>query len=113
MRILRNTVLTAALGAVMLATAAPADARGYRHHYYRHHRNDAALAVGAGMMGLAVGAAIASDRGGWYYDDGYYYPDRYYYPRYRTYYYEGRPWHSDWRWHREYRHWHHHDDDDD
>jgi hypothetical protein len=73
-----------ALAALSFA-AAPAQARDY----YRHDRggDDAAIAIGAGVVGLALGAAIASssrDRDYYYYDDGYYYPRGYYrdYPRY-------------------------------
>ena len=68
--------------AAMLAAGAliatPAEAR-HRHD----NGDDVAIAVGAGLVGLAIGAAIASsDRR--HYRDGYYY-DRYY-PRYRGYY---------------------------
>jgi len=83
-------------GAAVAATAAPADARdydGYRgHRYYGHHHdNDTGTAVAAGVVGLALGAALASsnhnsgyyDRGYYgrssYYDDGYYARDRYVY----------------------------------
>ena len=49
--------------------------RGYGRGYYGYPRygyrdNGAGLAIGAGVLGLALGAAIASNRGG--YDDGYY-----------------------------------------
>lgn len=85
-------VKKAALGAVLAATvvgaSSPAEARDRR---YRN--NDAGVAIGAGVLGLALGAAIASDRRDRYYDDGYYYERRYYrpYPRYRTYYYGPPP----------------------
>ncbi len=55
--------------ATLTAVASPAEAQ-YR---YRHRGGDrTALAIGAGALGLAVGAAIASNnrRGGYY--DGYY-----------------------------------------
>jgi hypothetical protein len=45
--------VAAALAASSLALATPAQAHG----------DDAAIAIGAGIVGLAVGAAIASDRG--------------------------------------------------
>jgi hypothetical protein len=45
--------VAAALAAGSLALATPAQAHG----------DDAAIAIGAGIVGLAVGAAIASDRG--------------------------------------------------
>ncbi len=96
-------VLTAALAAITLggavcATAAPAEARdhdGYYggRYYGGHHHNDAGVAVAAGVVGLALGAALASDHdrgyynrgyyGGGYYDGGYY--DRGYYPGYYGY----------------------------
>jgi hypothetical protein len=90
MNLLKKAVLGTAIGAMALATA-PADARSYYRHY--HHGDDAAVAIGAGILGLAVGAAIASgnnDR--YYYNDGYYnYPYyngyAYYTPGYTTYYY--------------------------
>jgi hypothetical protein len=78
--------LTAALaaltfGGAVAATAAPAEARphGYHggyyggHRYYgRHHDNDAGVAIAAGVVGLALGAALASDSGSrGYYDRGY------------------------------------------
>ena len=71
-----STKITAGLiaGATLVATASPAEAQ-YRHRYYRHHGGDrTALAIGAGALGLAVGAAIA---GGSRYNRGYY-GDRYY-----------------------------------
>jgi hypothetical protein len=76
--------LTAALAAVtfggaVAATALPAQAqsRYYQQRDYRHHRgnnNDAGVAIAAGVVGLALGAAIAgsnrNSRG--YYSQGYY-----------------------------------------
>jgi hypothetical protein len=72
--------LAAALGATAIGAAAPADARpwgwGGRHygHYYRGGGGDAGLAIGAGILGLAAGAAIASSAGprGYYGGGGYY-----------------------------------------
>jgi len=83
-------------GAAVAATAAPAEARDYHgyggHRYYSGHRGDnTGAAVAAGVVGLALGAALASsnhstgyyDRGYYgrtsYYDDGYYARDRYVY----------------------------------
>jgi len=92
MNLLKKAVLGTAVGAMALATT-PADARGYYRH---HHGDDAAVAIGAGILGLAVGAAIASGNNDRYYDgyynDGYYnYPYyngyAYYTPGYTTYYY--------------------------
>ncbi|AIT79583.1 hypothetical protein [Novosphingobium pentaromativorans] len=81
--------LGAFLAASTLALAAPAEARD-RHH----DGDDAAIAIGAGLIGLAVGAALADDGDRYYYDRDYY-PSRRYvtvrgYPGY-YYYYEGRP----------------------
>jgi hypothetical protein len=113
---LATTLKSAAVAALATLSfiAVPAQARDY----YRHDRggDDAAIAIGAGVVGLALGAAIASgsrdrDREYYYYDDDYYYPQGYYRapPRYyrqrvyvypRHYYrdYRGRGWHRDgWR----------------
>jgi hypothetical protein len=74
-----------------LGAAGAADARPHRHHHHpgyerRRHDNDAGAAVAAGIVGLALGAALTSgsnrDR---YYDRGYYvregYGPRYHEPR--------------------------------
>jgi len=90
------TVAMAALtfGGAIAATATPAQAQ--RHGYYggggyygghHHHGNDAGVAVAAGVVGLALGAAIASNNRPYAYNRGYaydpYYGDRYYSrPRY-------------------------------
>lgn len=75
-----KNLLTAAMAAITLggavcATAAPAEARphgyyggGYGGGYYRHDNTGAAVA--AGVVGLALGAALASNHG--YYNRGYY-----------------------------------------
>jgi opacity protein-like surface antigen len=91
--------LTTAVAAVTLAgaaaaTATPAAAQHYRggyggyHGYYggHDHHDNAGPAIAAGVLGLALGAAIASNHshyyydrpyyGGAYYDDGYYAPQR-------------------------------------
>ena len=101
--------LTAAMAAVtfggaIAATALPAQAQHYRgsHGYnsysgyrdYRHHGgNSTGTAIAAGALGLALGAAIASNgghRGSSSYGSGYY--DRGYYDRgyYDGGYYEPR-----------------------
>ena len=89
---MRNWIGKSALGLALASmtalTAGPADAQYYRHHN-RHHDDDAAWAIGAGILGLGVGAAIASSNrnryyGNGYYNDGYYnsgYYDRGYYGR--------------------------------
>ena len=93
---MKNMLKKAGLGVALAATAiattaAPADAQrwhggGYRHSY---HRDSTGPAIVAGIAGLAIGAAIASnsDRDRYYseygyqpgYDD-YYYRDHGYYP---------------------------------
>lgn len=112
--LLKKLALAAALSASVLAGASPAEARD---RYYGRGDNDAAIAIGAGIIGLAIGAAIADrdddryyDRGHWgsrryvtvrdrpgyyYYYDGY--PNRYYRDRYYDRYYA--PWQRD-RWSR-------------
>jgi hypothetical protein len=87
--------LTAALAAITLggavcATAAPAEAQHYRGGYggygghYRHDRDNGGAALAAGVVGLALGAALASNSHGYGYDRGDYghgYYDRGYYDR--------------------------------
>lgn len=97
---LKKAGLATVLAATTLTAAAPADAQRYWRH--RDRGGDAAAgAIIGGVIGLGLGAAIASsnrdryyDRG--YYDNGYYaapprriYRDRYYQPR-RNYYYQDR-----------------------
>lgn len=84
-KMLTAAVAALTLGGALVATTAPAEARphgwgggyyggGYRG-YGRHHDNDAGVAVAAGVVGLALGAALASDSGHrTYYDGGYYRP---------------------------------------
>ena len=78
---LKKSVLATTLAATALVTTTPAMAR----EYHRGNGDDAAIAIGAGIVGLAIGAIVASssrhdrydDRyyvlDGWYYDQGYYY----------------------------------------
>ena len=92
-------------GGAIAATAVPAEARdhggyyrynGYNGGYRHHHGNSTGTAVAAGVVGLALGAALASsnnNRG--YYSRSYaydpYYGDRYYRGGYyepRAYYYD-------------------------
>ena len=95
---LRNAAIAATLGVATLMSATGAEARDRSWHRHRGG-DDAAIAIGAGAVGLALGAAIASDRRGRYYDDRRYYrayPGDYYYdgyPRYRNrgYYYRDYP----------------------
>jgi hypothetical protein len=79
--IIKKAVLAGALGATVLAVASPADAQRYRGHY-RHDNGGAA--VFAGVAGLALGAALASDHRydydrGYYRQHGYYPTNGYYY----------------------------------
>ncbi len=109
---IRKAVLGTALAASAIAASAPAEAQyrgGYGYRGYRHHNGigSGGAAVLGGIVGLGLGAAIASsnrdryyDRG--YYNDGYYrapprviYRERYYAPPprvvYRDYYYNDYP----------------------
>ncbi|MEO8115036.1 MAG: hypothetical protein ABI655_11680 [Phenylobacterium sp.] len=88
-------------GGAVAATALPAQAQRYERHYSRerHHGNDAAgAAIAAGVLGLALGAAITSNRSnsygpyGPYYDRGYS-ARGYYEPSYRVC--ESRRWEWD------------------
>ena len=75
-----------ALGGVSVALAVPAQARD--RYYDRGGGDDAAIAIGAGVVGLALGAALASnnrDRD-YYYEDDYYQPREIYYQSYPRYY---------------------------
>ena len=86
-KLLRNSVAGLALASTLALTAAPADAQRYRR-YHRHHDDDAAWAIGAGIIGLGIGAALSNRSRGSYYDDGYYgrgYYNRGYYSRSRYY----------------------------
>lgn len=83
MSIIKKGIIAATLAATALvSTASPVMARDH----YRRHDNTTGIAIGAGVIGLAVGALIASssndhDRDSRYYDrrydarDGRYYPD--------------------------------------
>lgn len=88
---LKKLGLGAALAASSLLVASPASARD---HYRDRGGNDAAIAIGAGIIGLAIGAAIADNHDDRYYDRGWYPARRYVtvrgYPGY-YYYYDGYP----------------------
>ena len=84
--------LGAALIASTFAAVSPAEARD--RYYRRGGGDDAAIAIGAGVIGLAIGAAIADRGDDRYYDRGYYDRRRYVTVRGRPdyyYYYEGSP----------------------
>lgn len=112
MNILKKATLATALAASALTAASPAMARDYG---YRHRGDTTGAAIAGGIIGLALGAVIASSvnhhdrdydyrRNGWEYRDGYYwdreghrydrdgrrYDDRYYIRRgYNDGYYDG------------------------
>ncbi len=94
---LKSVALASALAAGILA----APAAEARDRWRDHGDDDAAIAIGAGIIGLAIGAAIASDN-----DDDRYYRDRYYYdrpvPRGYYYRYDGYPRYRDYRYDRRY-----------
>lgn len=87
--------LTSSLAAAGAADARPPGYYGDRYYGdryyggrdYRRHRNDDSDAIAAGIVGLALGAALASGSNGRRYDRGYYYEDRRYYAPPPAYYY--------------------------
>jgi len=79
MSILKKGVLATTLAASALVSTSPAMARDY----YRQHDNTAAVAIGAGIVGLAIGAIAASSN-----DDRHDRYDRRYYDRDSGYYYD-------------------------
>lgn len=95
---LKTAALAASLAVTSMVATPAAEARDGRRD---HHGDDAALAIGAGVVGLAIGAAIASNRNDRYYryPRGYYY-DNYYYQNYPDIYYRN---YRDYRPHRNYR----------
>ena len=68
MNIWKKGVIAIAACATLAMTAAPAQAQRYRGH--RHHDNSGAV-IASGVVGLALGAAIASNSRDRYYDRGY------------------------------------------
>jgi hypothetical protein len=68
MSVWKKGVLGLAAVSTLAVTATPADAQRYRHY---RHGDRTGLAIGAGLVGLGIGAAIASSNRG-YYDRGYY-----------------------------------------
>lgn len=102
--LLKKAGLGVALAATAITASAPAEAQrwgGYRH--YNRGGDTAGAAILGGIVGLGVGAAIASSNNNRYYDRGYYDRD-YYAPPPRAYYYDDynynyrpRCW-NQWRW---------------
>lgn len=83
--LLKKTGLAAVLAATALTGAAPAEAQ----RYWRHRDRNGDAATGAligGVIGLGLGAAIASGNRNRYDDRGYYDDRRYYAPPPRAYY---------------------------
>ena len=101
--VLKKVVLGLATASTLAVTATPADAQRYRR-YHRHHGDDAAWAIGAGIVGLGIGAAIASSNRG-YYGRGYggyydpYYGGGYGYSSYGYDGYYGRGYYDGYRRH--------------
>lgn len=78
MNLFKKSVIAAGLAATAIVSTTPAMARDY----HRGNDNTAAVAIGAGILGLAVGAIVASNsndrRDDRYYDAGWQYRDGYY-----------------------------------
>lgn len=77
--LLTKAVLGMALAATTLVVAAPAEAQ--RRHYRDRDDDVAAGAIIGGIVGLGIGAAIASSNRDRYHDRRYYYRGPGYYPR--------------------------------
>ena len=99
-KILTGALAALTLGGVVLGGASQASARDWDHH------GDRGAAVVAGIAGLAIGAALASDH-------PYYAPAPVYYRAPPPAYYEGPAYYSyerhcrvEWRWD---RHWGHYE----
>lgn len=90
-RVWKNLSVAAALASASMLLAGTAQARD---DWDDRGNNDAAIAIGAGVLGLIIGAAIADRDDDRYYDRRYYSSRRYVTVRDRPgryYYYEGRP----------------------
>lgn len=103
---LKKAGLGVALGATVIGmTAAPAQAQRWHRYHHSHHGGDTTgAALLGGIIGLGIGAAIASDNRDRDYDRGYYnrgdYDNGYYaQPSYYEYrrVYRPRCW-TQWRW---------------
>jgi hypothetical protein len=91
--LVKKATLGLALGATAIGlSAAPAQAQRWGRYHHYHHGNAAGAALLGGLVGLGVGAAIASDhRDRYYYDDGYYAPPPPPPPAYYDYRYDYQP----------------------
>ena len=110
---LKSAAMAAFLAAGLFSMAAPAQADD-RWRDRDRGGDDAAIAIGAGLVGLAIGAAIADSDDDHYYDRDYYrhrryvrvdgYPDPYYYyDGYPNRYYRDRYYDRDYGRHYGYR----------
>lgn len=101
------------LAATVLTAAAPAEAQRWRGRGYYRGGDVAGAALVGGIVGLGVGAAIASNRGpyyGGYYGPAYYGPAYYgprvvYAPVYRPRYWAPRAYYRPVYRYRGYRRW--------
>ncbi|WP_313435715.1 hypothetical protein [Novosphingobium sp.] len=92
MTFFRNTAIATALAATALASATPAMARDH----YRNNDNTAAVAIGAGVIGVALGAILASNNNRDRYRD-----DRYYGSSYGSAYDSSWQYRDGWYWDRD------------
>lgn len=92
--------LGTAMAATALAAAAPADAQRWRGRGYNRGNDVATGALIGGVVGLGLGAAIASSNRGPYYRGGGYYGYRGYGPGpyYNNYRWRGPRCFRQWRW---------------
>ena len=92
-QLIRKAALGLALAATATMASAPVQAQSY-DRYDRHRGGDAGAAIAAGIVGLAIGAALSSGSHGRYYNDGYYnsrYRGDYDYPQQTYYNYNNYP----------------------
>jgi hypothetical protein len=89
-KVMTGAAVALTLGGAALATATPASAQRYWHGGYYGHGYGGGAVLGAGLLGLAVGAAVAGPHYYGYPPPGYYAGPAYYG------YYGGC--HSHWRW---------------
>jgi len=101
-KFLKMGVLSIATAASVLAMSSPAEARRYYGRGYGHygHSGNTGAALAGGIIGLALGAAIANDGRG-YRGGGYGYRGDYYRNDYRRGYAYNRPYRGyrgDYQW---------------